>query len=183
ARGDRRVRALGGSGPQAARRDLRGRLRPLCAHDRGLGRVAGRPAAVQRGRLALMRRNLRLAAAVLVVLLGSLALVAIIERDWTSAQLRAIAILSITEDVPVLAWTARVVTAEPRVEETTVSGAPSTVVRPDGGGPWPAIVFVNGATRRGRHHPKVQRLARGLARTGFLVVVPDLPALRLRAIT
>jgi pimeloyl-ACP methyl ester carboxylesterase len=130
-----------------------------------------------------MRRKLRLAAAVLVVLLGALAIVAIIERDWTSAQLRAIAILSITEDVPVLAWTARVVTAEPRVEETTVSGAPSTVVRPDGGGPWPAIVFVNGATRRGRHHPKVQRLARGLARTGFLVVVPDLPGLRLGEIT
>lgn len=130
-----------------------------------------------------MRRKLRLAAAVLVVLLGALAIVAIIERDWTTAQLRAIAILSITEDLPALAWTARVVTAEPRVEETTVAGAPSTVVRPAGGGPWPAVVFVNGATRRGRHHPKVQRLARGLARTGFLVVVPDLPGLRLGEIT
>jgi pimeloyl-ACP methyl ester carboxylesterase len=42
---------------------------------------------------------------------------------------------------------------------------------------------VNGATRRGRHHPKVQRLAQGLARSGFLVVVPDLPGLRLGAIT
>jgi pimeloyl-ACP methyl ester carboxylesterase len=130
-----------------------------------------------------MRRKLRLAAAVLVVLLGALVIVAIIERDWTRAQLRAIAILSITEDVPVLAWTARVVTAEPRVEETTVGGAPSTVVRPSGAGPWPAIVFVNGATRRGRQHPKVQRLARGLARTGLLVVVPDLPGLRLGEIT
>jgi pimeloyl-ACP methyl ester carboxylesterase len=38
-------------------------------------------------------------------------------------------------------------------------------------------VFVNGATRLGRHHPDVQRLARGLARAGFLVVVPDLPGL------
>jgi pimeloyl-ACP methyl ester carboxylesterase len=44
-------------------------------------------------------------------------------------------------------------------------------------------VFVNGATRAGRHHPKVQRLARGLARAGFLVVVPDLPGLRLGEIT
>jgi pimeloyl-ACP methyl ester carboxylesterase len=130
-----------------------------------------------------MGRKLRLAAAVLVVLLGAVAIVAIIERDWTSAQLRAIAILSITEDVPVLAWTARVVTPEPRVEETTVGGAPATVVRPHGAGPWPAIVFVNGATRRGRHHPKVQRLADGLGRTGFLVVVPDLPGLRLGEIT
>ena len=68
--------------------------------------------------------------------------------------------------------------------ETVVGGAPSTVARPGRGeGPWPAIVFVNGATRRGRHHPQVQRLARGLARAGFLVVVPDLPGLRLGAIT
>jgi pimeloyl-ACP methyl ester carboxylesterase len=42
---------------------------------------------------------------------------------------------------------------------------------------------VNGATRRGRHHPNVQRLARGLARAGFLVAVPDLPGLPLGEIT
>ncbi|HET7855229.1 MAG TPA: alpha/beta fold hydrolase [Gaiellaceae bacterium] len=131
-----------------------------------------------------MRRKLRIAAATLVVFLGVLAIVAIVERDWTAAQLRAVAVLATTEDWPVLAWTVRAVTAEPRVTETVVGGAPSTVVRPGrGGGPWPTIVFVNGATRRGRHHPQVQRLARGLARAGFLVVVPDLPGLRLGAIT
>jgi pimeloyl-ACP methyl ester carboxylesterase len=65
-----------------------------------------------------------------------------------------------------------------------VAKAPSTLVRPGrGDGPWPAVVFVNGATREGRHHPKVQRLARGLARAGFLVVVPDLPGLALGKIT
>lgn len=131
-----------------------------------------------------MRRKLRMASATLVVLLGALAIVAIVERDWSAAQLRAVAVLSITEDAPVLAWAVRVVTPEPRIEETVVGGAPSTVARPGAGdGPWPAIVFVNGATRRGRHHPKVQRLARGLARVGFLVVVPDLPGLRLGEIT
>jgi pimeloyl-ACP methyl ester carboxylesterase len=121
---------------------------------------------------------------ILVAVVGILAIVAILERDWTGAQLRAVAVLSTTEQLPVLAWTVRAVTPEPRVEETTVGGAPSTLVRPGrGDGPWPAVVFVNGATRRGRHHPKVQRLAEGLARSGFLVVVPDLPGLRLGAIT
>jgi pimeloyl-ACP methyl ester carboxylesterase len=131
-----------------------------------------------------MRRKLRIAAAVVVVLLGALAIVAIIERSWTAAQLRAVVVLSRTEELPVLAWTVGVLTHEPRVEDSVVGGAPSTVVRPGAGeGPWPAIVFVNGATRRGRHHPTVQRLARALARAGFFVVVPDLPGLRLGEIT
>ena len=131
-----------------------------------------------------MRRKLRIAAAVVVVLLGVLAIVAVVERSWTVAQLRAVVVLSTTEELPVLAWTAAALTREPRVEDGIIGGAPSTVVRPGGGeGPWPAIVFVNGATRRGRHHPKVQLLARGLARAGFFVVVPDLPGLRLGEIT
>jgi pimeloyl-ACP methyl ester carboxylesterase len=121
---------------------------------------------------------------ILVAVVGILAIVAILERDWTIAQARAITVLSTTEQLPVLAWTVRAVTPEPRVEETVIGGAPSTLVRPGrGDGPWPAVVFVNGATRQGRHHPKVQRLAEGLARSGFLVVVPDLPGLRLGTIT
>jgi len=131
-----------------------------------------------------MRRKLRVALATLVVLLGALAIAGIIGGSWTAAQLRAVAVLSTTEKTPVLAWTVRALTHEPRLEETFVGGAPSTVVRPGkGDGPWPAVVFVNGATRAGRHHEKVQRLARGLARSGFLVVVPDLPGLRLGEIT
>jgi pimeloyl-ACP methyl ester carboxylesterase len=131
-----------------------------------------------------MRRRLRITLAVIVVLLGALAIAGIIGGSWTTAQLRAVAVLSTTEKTPVLAWTVRAVTSEPRIEETFVGGAPSTVVRPGrGDGPWPAVVFVNGATRAGRHHEKVQRLARGLARGGFLVVVPDLPGLSLGEIT
>jgi pimeloyl-ACP methyl ester carboxylesterase len=131
-----------------------------------------------------MRRKLRVALAALVVLLGALVIAGILGGSWTAAQLRAVAVLSTTEKTPVLAWTVRALTHEPRVEETFVGGAPSTVVRPGkGDGPWPAVVFVNGATRAGRHHEKVQRLARGLARAGFLVVVPDLPGLRLGEIT
>jgi pimeloyl-ACP methyl ester carboxylesterase len=130
-------------------------------------------------------RTLEIVAAVLVIAATlAVIVVEIFPRSWPAAQLDAVAVLATTEHTPVLAWFVRALTREPRVEETVVAGAPSTVVRPGRGrGPWPAIVFVNGATREGRHHPKVQRLAQGLARTGFLVVVPDLPGLREGEIT
>ena len=41
-----------------------------------------------------------------------------------------------------------------------------------------AIVLVPGADRRGRDDPRLTALARSLARSGFLVLVPDLPNLR-----
>ena len=124
-------------------------------------------------------------AAVLVMAACALGVIAALApRSWPAAQLQAVAVLSTTEHTPVLAWAVRVVTDKPRIEEARVGGAPSLVVRPGSGtGPWPAVVFVNGATRLGRHHPKVERLARGLARAGLLVVVPDLPGLRLGEIT
>jgi pimeloyl-ACP methyl ester carboxylesterase len=127
---------------------------------------------------------LRIVAAALVAALGVAAIIAVaFGNSWPAAQLDAVAVLSTTERTPVLSWAVRAVTLEPHVEETTVAGQRSVLVRPGGRGPWPAIVFVNGATRLGQHHPKVQRLARGLARVGFLVVVPDLPGLRLGEIT
>src|SRR6266508_4078690 len=178
------VRSMGHRRPASTPHDLRGGVCGWRAPDRHLGCLARRRSPAQRRRLHLMRRKLRLALAALVVVLGALAIVAVLERSWTAAQLRAVVVLSTTEQTPVLAWTVRVLTHEPRVEETTVGGAPSTVVRPGkGDGPWPAIVFVNGATRVGRRHEKVQRLAEGLARAGFLVVVPDLPGLPLGEIT
>ena len=119
-----------------------------------------------------------------MVALGAAAIVAIVdERSWPAGQLQAVAVLATTEQTPFVRWLVAVVTPEPRVEETVVGGAPSTVVRPGSGRRWPAIVFVNGATRPGRHHPQVERLSLGLARAGFLVVVPDLPGLRSGTIT
>ena len=127
---------------------------------------------------------MRIAAAAFVIALGAAAIVALVdERSWPAGQLAAVTVLSTTERTPFLRWVVAVLSKEPRAEATVVAGAPSTVVRPGGGRRWPAIVFVNGATRDGRHHPQVQRLARGLARAGFLVVVPDLPGLRLGEIT
>ena len=135
--------------------------------------------------MSRLARALEALAALLVIAACALgATAALAPRSWPAAQLHAVAVLSTTERTPVLAWAVRTVTDRPRIEEARVGGAPSLVVRPGGGhGPWPAVVFVNGATRLGRHHPKVERLARGLARTGFLVVVPDLPGLRLGEIT
>jgi pimeloyl-ACP methyl ester carboxylesterase len=77
-----------------------------------------------------------------------------------------------------LNWFVELVTPDPRLRDSLVARRPSVTARPGGSGPWPAIVFINGATRAGRHHPDVLRLARGLARAGYLVVVPDLPGLR-----
>jgi acetyl esterase/lipase len=58
-----------------------------------------------------------------------------------------------------------------------VDGVPVEVLRPKGSGPWPAWLFVNGAHPDRRREPVVTRLAHGLARAGFLVLVPDLPGL------
>jgi pimeloyl-ACP methyl ester carboxylesterase len=112
----------------------------------------------------------------LALILG-LALAAVAYRSWLAAQARAVVVLSTVIETPLLTWTVERVTDEPRVEEAVVAGVPTTLVRPGGDGPWPAFVFLNGATELGRAHPDVQRLARGLARAGYLVLVPDLPGL------
>jgi alpha-beta hydrolase superfamily lysophospholipase len=110
-------------------------------------------------------------------LLATAVAVGVVYRSWIDAQARAAIVLSTTLETPVLTWAARQLTGEPRVEEIRVAGVPTTLVRPDGDGPWPSFVFLNGATDLGRAHPDVQRLARGLARAGFVVLVPDLPGL------
>src|SRR5438445_10365170 len=113
-----------------------------------------------------------------------IAITAVVLGLWSRAQLKAIAVLAIAERTPVIAALVRTVTDQPRSVETVVAGQPTSIFRPGAGrGPWPAIVFVNGATRAGRFHPKVRRLAQGLARADFLVAVPDLPGLRLGQLT
>ena len=118
------------------------------------------------------RRGLVLVAAGVAVLAPALVL-----RDWIGAQARAVTVLSTTLETPVLSGLARILTREPRLAETTVAGSRATIARPAGVGPWPALVFLNGATLEGRRHPTVRRLARGLARAGYVVVVPDVPGL------
>jgi pimeloyl-ACP methyl ester carboxylesterase len=120
--------------------------------------------------------------AAFLVLLAAL-VPALVYRSWIDAQTTAFVVLATTIDTPVLNWIAKAATEAPRAEETVVAGQQATVVRPGSGERWPAVVFVNGATEKGHLHPEVQRLARGLARAHFLVVVPELPGLRRGEIT
>jgi pimeloyl-ACP methyl ester carboxylesterase len=107
----------------------------------------------------------------------------LVYRSWLDAQLDTFVVLATTINTPVLNWIAGASTSAPHAQEMRVAGQQATVVRPGKGSRWPAIVFVNGATARGHLHPEVQRLARGLARAGFFVLVPELPGLRHGEIT
>lgn len=90
------------------------------------------------------------------------------------ARAQALAILGTTLSLPgasVLARAGR----QPTPSDTSVAGITTTVVQPASRPPWPALVFMNGATPDGRSHPTVQRLAIALARAGVSVYIPDLP--------
>jgi pimeloyl-ACP methyl ester carboxylesterase len=107
-----------------------------------------------------------------------LAVLAVATWSWIDAQARAVVVLSPVLEAPVLTPVVEAATGEPRFEDTSVAGNPALVAKPRGEGPWPAIFFVNGVVTEGRELREVQRLAEGLARAGYLVVVPDLPGLR-----
>ncbi len=96
-----------------------------------------------------------------------------ISRRELRAQAQALTILATTLSLPGASALSRVGkrTAE---RDASIAGVPATVVQPSGTPPWPALVFLNGATPDGRKHPTVRRLAHSLARAGFFVFVPEL---------
>ena len=94
-------------------------------------------------------------------------------RRWS----RTFILLGIVLELPLVARAIGAVTATPKVEEVTIDGVHVEISRPGGVGPWPAFVFITGAHPDRRREPVVQRVARGLARAGFVVAVPDLPGL------
>jgi pimeloyl-ACP methyl ester carboxylesterase len=128
-------------------------------------------------------KKLGVVGGVLLAALLAAVISGIVYRSWIGAQVRTIGVLAVTGKVPVLAWTTRELTDTPRIEDDSVAGVPTTVYRPGTGDRWPALVFLNGITARGRHHPEVERLAGALARAGFLVFVPDPPGLARGEIT
>src|SRR5829696_5911844 len=103
--------------------------------------------------------------------------------SWIDAQAQAVVVVSSVLETPIVTPAVEAATEEPVVEDTVFAGRPALVARPEGEGPWPALLFVNGVVGEGRNYPPVQNLARGLARAGYLVVVPDLPGLTTDEIT
>lgn len=118
-------------------------------------------------------RRVLLLAAVVAALAATAA-----ARPWIAAQVRAFVVLASAGDSAPLTWLVARVTGEPQIAEERLAGVAATVVQPAGEGAAPAIVLLNGATPLGRRDERVRALAEGLARAGYLVVVPDLPGLR-----
>jgi pimeloyl-ACP methyl ester carboxylesterase len=141
------------------------------ASTRGILGSGVRAAADKRDGAPFWRLSLAVVALIAVVLVAT-------KWSWIDAQARTVVVLSSVLETPTLAPVVGSVTGEPRFVETSVAGNPAFVVRPRGEGPWPALFFVNGVVTEGRELPEVRRLAEGLGRAGYLVVVPDLPGLR-----
>ena len=127
-----------------------------------------------RGASSNEMRPLRL---VLLALLAIVATATVVFWSWLDAQRRAVIVLSTTSPTPVVSWAVRVITDEPHSQDMSIAGVVTTIVSPGGGGARHAVVLIPGVVDQGRLNPKVQRLAHGLARAGFIVFVPDLPGL------
>lgn len=95
-------------------------------------------------------------------------------RSSLRVQAQALAIMGTALSLPGASLWARI-GRQPTASDTSVAGIPTTVVRPATSPPWPALMFMNGATPDGRTHITVQRLGVAFARAGVRVVIPDLP--------
>lgn len=98
-------------------------------------------------------------------------------REHLRAVKRALIVLAGILDLPLLAPAVKRVTPSPRAESVEIAGVPAQLVTPAAPGPRPAFVFVTGAHPLRRREPIVQKVADGLGRAGFVVLVPDLPGL------
>ncbi|MBA3380381.1 MAG: hypothetical protein H0T97_00750 [Actinobacteria bacterium] len=74
----------------------------------------------------------------------------------------------------VLGSIVRVLVGKAREDEAIVGGVAASVIRPGRGeGPWPAVILFPGITRRGRAHPGLVAIARGLAASGRLAILVE----------
>ena len=90
------------------------------------------------------------------------------------AQARVPIGIAAAYDGPLFGRLAGVFGGAVREEDTSVAGLPAFVYRPGrGSGPWPAIVLFPGVTRRGRMHPALRAIGRGLAATGRLAILVE----------
>ena len=88
------------------------------------------------------------------------------------AHARAARVLARTLDLP---GTRSSPDPAAEAEDGALGAWPAVTVRPRAAPPWPAVMFVNGATPDGRAHPGVRRFAASLARAGYIVFIPELP--------
>ena len=109
-----------------------------------------------------MRRGLALALAALVLLAAP-----------RGSRLASAHLLALDLVAPGWVPTVHTLTREP----VAFDGGTADLYRP-GGSPRGGLVLVPGLSRQGKDHPAFQRLARSLARAGFLVLAPDFPGLR-----
>lgn len=93
------------------------------------------------------------------------------------AMKRALIVLSGLLDLRLLNPAVNAITRRPHAESIEIAGVPTELVTPAGKGPWPAFVLVTGAHPLRRREPIVMKVAEGLGRAGFVVLVPDLPGL------
>jgi len=90
------------------------------------------------------------------------------------AQARLPLGLAAAYDGPVLGSIVGVLAGKVREEDAEVGGVPASVFRPGRGrGPWPAVVLFPGITRRGRAHPALRAIGRGLAAAGRVAIVAE----------
>ena len=90
------------------------------------------------------------------------------------AQAKVAIGLAAAYDGPVFGRLARVLGGSVREDDASVAGLPAFVYRPGrGAGPWPATVLFPGVTRRGRTHPALRAIGRGLAGAGRLAILVE----------
>ena len=90
------------------------------------------------------------------------------------AQARLPLGLAAAYDGAVLGSLVRVLVGRVREEDATVGGVAASVFRPGRGeGPWPTVILFPGITRRGRAHPGLRAIGRGLAGAGRLAIVVE----------
>lgn len=93
------------------------------------------------------------------------------------AIVQAAIVVASTADLPALSPLVGWATRSPLTRESDFGAVLVTVVQPTTTGPWPSVLVLNGATPLGNRHRAVRRLSLGLARAGYLTILPELPGL------
>jgi pimeloyl-ACP methyl ester carboxylesterase len=91
-----------------------------------------------------------------------------------AAQARVPLALAAAHDGRLVGGAVRAIAGRTRAEDASLDGVGAEIVRPArGAAPWPAVVILPGVTRRGRAHPALRAVGRGLAASGHLAVLAE----------